>query len=296
MRLRFRQVIFALIVITSLLLLSRFQRKIRTISYSQTLIPLLIHQTYKTNNLNEIACFKRTWISTWLYLNPLYRHSIYNDSQMNDIASTFGLQIYNAFLKLPLTVQRTDLFRYMVLYKYGGTYADIDTSCLRPINDWTTSPSTSVILGLEWNFQYLNNIERRLMLQQWTMSSVKGHYLFLNVLQSISKDIESKDFDYLNDAKNVVHLTGPFAFTRVVKRVLIENGTSLDKLIDKKEPLLFNDILIYPDTGFNYFNNDDPGNVQPLIRHHFSGEWKNSAKILTKLRLFVAQYLCIWVE
>ena len=37
---------------------------------------------------------------------------------------------------LPVGVMRGDLWRYMVIYIYGGVYADLDTECWEPISVW----------------------------------------------------------------------------------------------------------------------------------------------------------------
>ena len=33
-------------------------------------------------------------------------------------------------------IQRADVFRYAVVFFFGGFYADIDVICLRPIEEW----------------------------------------------------------------------------------------------------------------------------------------------------------------
>ena len=33
-------------------------------------------------------------------------------------------------------VQKADIFRYIVLMVHGGVYADIDVTCVRPVDQW----------------------------------------------------------------------------------------------------------------------------------------------------------------
>lgn len=40
----------------------------------------------------------------------------------------------NLYNSLPRDVQRWDIIRYMILYKYGGIYTDLDTEYFKPIN------------------------------------------------------------------------------------------------------------------------------------------------------------------
>jgi alpha 1,6-mannosyltransferase len=42
--------------------------------------------------------------------------------------------IVDLFLRLPIPIIKADLFRYLVLVKKGGIYADIDVLCLKPMS------------------------------------------------------------------------------------------------------------------------------------------------------------------
>ena len=37
---------------------------------------------------------------------------------------------------LPKAVERADFFRYLVILRHGGMYADSDVECMMPIEDW----------------------------------------------------------------------------------------------------------------------------------------------------------------
>lgn len=45
------------------------------------------------------------------------------------IKNNFDGDIYKAFIKLSHPVMKADLWRYCIIYKYGGIYADTDTVC-----------------------------------------------------------------------------------------------------------------------------------------------------------------------
>jgi hypothetical protein len=44
------------------------------------------------------------------------------------------LQAYTA---LPKAVERADFFRYLVILRHGGMYADTDVECMMPIDTWS---------------------------------------------------------------------------------------------------------------------------------------------------------------
>lgn len=89
---------------------------------SQTKIPKNIFQTMETNLsiLNVKACIEQTKL-----LNPEYNYYYYNafecrkfmKEHFNDIFEYYDLLIPGAY--------KADLWRYCVLYKYGGFYTDI---------------------------------------------------------------------------------------------------------------------------------------------------------------------------
>lgn len=42
-------------------------------------------------------------------------------------------------------MERSDFFRYMVLLRHGGVYADIDTECRIPVDDIVSDHDTLVV-------------------------------------------------------------------------------------------------------------------------------------------------------
>jgi alpha 1,6-mannosyltransferase len=43
---------------------------------------------------------------------------------------------YVAYSALPLVVMKTDIWRYAILYAFGGIYSDIDTAANIPVHHW----------------------------------------------------------------------------------------------------------------------------------------------------------------
>lgn len=61
----------------------------------------------------------------------------------------------------PCHVMRANLFRYLVLYKFGGVYMDLDGKCVKSFDQWWTFPHNQRVdqkqfLGL--NFGMCNGI------------------------------------------------------------------------------------------------------------------------------------------
>ncbi|SDJ10291.1 glycosyltransferase family 32 protein [Lutimaribacter saemankumensis] len=97
-------------------------------------IPEIIHQTFSSTRLENKM---RNAVKSWLDLNPSYSYHFYDDADQTEFVRThFGKRVHAAYNRLSEGAFRADLWRYCVLYQLGGVYADIDTVCLTPLNDF----------------------------------------------------------------------------------------------------------------------------------------------------------------
>ena len=85
-------------------------------------IPCQVFQTYK----NVIPENVKEGMMKLRKQNPEFRFYYYNDDDMQIfIKNNYGPRVLKAFNKLIPGSYKADLFRYCVLYKYGGVYLDI---------------------------------------------------------------------------------------------------------------------------------------------------------------------------
>jgi mannosyltransferase OCH1-like enzyme len=53
-----------------------------------------------------------------------FEYNFYDDAQCEEfIKNNFDSNVYEAYMKCPMNVMKADLWRYCVIYKYGGIYA-----------------------------------------------------------------------------------------------------------------------------------------------------------------------------
>jgi mannosyltransferase OCH1-like enzyme len=87
------------------------------------IIPLNIYQTWHTKNLpqkmlNNVNKIKLN--------NPAFKHHLYDDNDCRKfIQENYPDDVLNAFDNLVPGAYKADLWRYCILYKYGGIYLDI---------------------------------------------------------------------------------------------------------------------------------------------------------------------------
>ena len=97
-----------------------------------------IWQTYETDYDSLHPQIKDT-SSTWKTHNPDWEYR-YMSSQdrVQFVQKHFDADWYELFTSIPYGIVQANVWRFMVLYVYGGLYTDLDTVCLAPIDDWIT--------------------------------------------------------------------------------------------------------------------------------------------------------------
>jgi len=97
-----------------------------------TKIPRNIFQTWSTKKISDnfnMLC------QTWREKNPNYAYFLYDDEDCEQfIKKHFDEKVYNTYLRIIPGAFKADLWRYCILYIYGGIYVDIDTICLEKID------------------------------------------------------------------------------------------------------------------------------------------------------------------
>ena len=64
------------------------------------------------------------------------------DKFVND---NFKGEIADCYNKLNIIVAKVDFWRYLVLYKYGGVYLDMDSSIERPLHELINDEDEAII-------------------------------------------------------------------------------------------------------------------------------------------------------
>ncbi len=95
-------------------------------------IPPLIHLTWKTK---QLPYYGTSNLERWKELNPKHTITIYDDDDIHKFVLKHFAE-FEPYWKQLKPVQKADLFRYVVMWKLGGVYADIDVeprcvACLR---------------------------------------------------------------------------------------------------------------------------------------------------------------------
>jgi mannosyltransferase OCH1-like enzyme len=170
------------------------------------MIPKIIWQTYK-DPFDQLQPYMVNAINTWKNLNPEYEYKYMDDIQAAEfVLNEYGQQWHDLFVSLPVGVMRGDLWRYMIIYKYGGVYADLDTECLNPINIWLNKDYDMIVCP-----------ETDIHFCQWTFAASAQNPILKSVLDTIKEKLLNPEYG----SPHFVHThTGPSIWTEGINKAL----------------------------------------------------------------------------
>jgi len=113
-----------------------------------------IWQTYETA-YDDLPKYAKQSIGTWTANNPSWVHGYMSGPDREEFfKNNFEENVYNVYKNLPLGVMKAGLWRFAILYIYGGVYADMDTHCKVSINSWLNQ-DYDMILDIERDTPWL---------------------------------------------------------------------------------------------------------------------------------------------
>ena len=158
-------------------------------------IPYILYKTgpydLPTNELEEIFKYNKMK----LYISKIF---YYNDNECYDLIKTMGTNVLKAYDSLIPNAYKADLWRYCVLYKYGGIYGDLTQKFLLEYD--VNMSNVDMVLVRDINDYAI----------QISFIATKPNNIFLKyVIDNISNDILAK-----KKGKSSLDVTGPIAFCR----------------------------------------------------------------------------------
>lgn len=85
--------------------------------------------------LESIPSALRPCVDSFAKVNQGSRIEFQSDEDCLDFVAREFPEFLPTYLSYPPGILRADIWRVLVLYKYGGVYADIDVECLRPLEE-----------------------------------------------------------------------------------------------------------------------------------------------------------------
>ena len=142
-------------------------------------IPKIIWQTMKTN---KVPVFMKNYADSWINLNPEYEYRFHDDDDIINFLITDFPEYLDGYRILKYGASKADLWRYLIIYKYGGVYADMDCRCITPLREWI-DPKAVFVTQLGTNKDIC----------QWLIISEPQNPIFLKAAQKTLQNSENNN-------------------------------------------------------------------------------------------------------
>ena len=123
------------------------------------------------------------------------------------------------------TIEQADLWRYIILFGYGGVYLDADVQCKKPIRKWNEAfeHPARVLVGVE--AIGASDCYNPVQFCQWTLLSAPGHSLFARVIDYVvAKFLIDRRWEGTKPIEYVMESTGPVIWSKAIEEYLWEHG------------------------------------------------------------------------
>lgn len=230
-------------------------------SMSRPLIPKILHFIWLKKDVTSV--FNSGYINTWLDFHKGYQFNVWTDfpedevpeelkrdaritlkygDDITEILEWFETEHPNTsastvYRKTSQVGARSDILRYMLLYKYGGMYADInDFECFKSTDG--LFHKYSFIIGAETSFADNNDF---VFVNNAFIANVPGHEVLRRMLYLITLNDCVKDGASWKDIDDyIANVTGVALLRAVVL------GYFMDPSVDKRDCVVLPSVYIYP--------------------------------------------------
>ena len=216
---------------------------------------------YTAKNITQAEMDSKVFRTHCRDLNPQYELITFDDEMSRRFVSRYypeWLQLYDG---LDVPVMRADMWRYLILHKYGGVYLDNDVDCKKPIDNWGDVFNVQIgrnhtligaMVGIEYRRPLRPSVTGgksypdKFQVAQWTMAAQPGHYIYYRVVELINQTITHIRSGGTPPG-DAVYITGPVQFSNTVVGYMLHQGRIKPSQIAANPPDN-HDILIDDDT------------------------------------------------
>lgn len=213
---------------------------------------------------------------SWLAHHPGYDYLFFDDAQCRRFVAEHAADCLDAYDKLPLPAQKSDLFRYVAVHALGGFYSDVDTVCCAPLDSYLDLQGEQLIAGMEMApaffapgiEAYVTRYCLPYQLLQWTFGATPGHPALALLLARIRHAVAQMSVEQLAEwsrraPRFTLELTGPMLFSQVLAEFL--SGTRAGR------------VTVLPRIVWGAYPAEQARPdlaPQVKVRHLFEGSWR----------------------
>lgn len=213
------------------------------------MIPSIIHQTAKSQDI------PRKWRAYQKKMQALHSGWTYrfwtDEDNLSFVQKEFP-DFLDVYQRLPRDIMRADVIRYLLMYRLGGLYADLDYEMLKPFD----LNARAIVLPWETDGDFGPGKDR---IGNSFFASEPGHPFFKMVIDDLTVNPP------LNAGGDAIGATGPVFLTRIYHQAV---AAGMD-LFTTARPL------------FNPRSPQSPRQYRAILNnpatygiHHCSGSWR----------------------
>jgi mannosyltransferase OCH1-like enzyme len=172
------------------------------------MIPHIIHQTWKNENVDEhLAVLAETWREK----HPGWGYKLWTDGMNRTFIAENYPDFLNTYDNYPHNIQRVDAVRYYILYHMGGVFIDMDFECLQNISPLLNN--NECVFGLEPD-EHCTRFNKEKILCNAFMACTPGNLFFETICTELK--IQGGMADTAGASwMQILETTGPFKLTRI---------------------------------------------------------------------------------
>eukprot|EP00775_Hariotina_reticulata_P014304 gene14304-31_t len=191
-------------------------------------LPKLIHFTVRDKD--RLQPHQVLSMASWAFHNPGYSLLLFDDADIHSFMTTYYPDLLPTFDALGSQVERADMWRYLVLCRLGGVYADSDVVAAKPISSW--AQDAGLLVGIENVFKTPEEAKKRdyarqIQMVQWTIAARRGHPVVCSMGEYVTKHVRQEaDGDFLdpNHDHAILERTGPGIWSSSITDYLQKEG------------------------------------------------------------------------
>jgi mannosyltransferase OCH1-like enzyme len=164
------------------------------------MIPKIIHQTWK---ISDIPDEWKDSVNSCKQINKDFEYILWTHEMMNEFVKNNYPNFYKTYKSYKYDIQRCDAFRYLVLYKYGGIYLDLDINCNKKLNNF---------LHYDLVLARSSNIE--ISFTNAFFMVIPNHPFFKYCIDELPNNIHN--YQYFGKHLHVMYSTGPSFLTNML--------------------------------------------------------------------------------
>ena len=186
-------------------------------------IPKIIHQISPKDKSKWNECWfscSESW-KQYYKEEDGYEYKMWNDEEdMEEFIKEKYNWYYPIFINFDKKIKKIDVFRFFILYEFGGIYADMDYECLSPfLNDLCIDNSPHSVYIPESPFVHLQYLHNSMMI------SVPKHPFWLYLINET----------FYTTNLQVVDSTGPRLLDKIYYIYIFLNNENEIKVLNKDE-------------------------------------------------------------